>query len=173
MKALPRRFLLLGLCLSHSFALGEETLATAVEKALLKTVPLVSTSELARELKSKKTFALLDTRERGEFMVSHLPAAQWIGYRDFTLESVSKLPKTTPIIVYCSIGYRSERIGERLQAAGFRNVRNLHGGLFAWANERRPLTDAQSQPTKTVHGYDKKWGRLLLPHVEVATPAKN
>ena len=42
--------------------------------------------------------------------------------------------KKTPTIVYCTIGARSETIGEKLKKNGFTNVYNLYGGIFEWKN---------------------------------------
>ena len=105
---------------------------------------------------------LLDTRERAEYEVSHLPGAVWIGYEDFDPNRLpTGLDPATKIVTYCSVGYRSERIGEQLQAAGFTDVHNLRGSIFEWANAGYPVVDAQNQPTQNIHGYNKKWGRWV------------
>ena len=75
------------------------------------------------------------------------------------------MDKNTPIVVYCSVGYRSEKIGEKLRKAGYTNVTNLFGGLFTWANENRPLKNKADQPTRAVHGYGKAWSKYLSPEV--------
>jgi 3-mercaptopyruvate sulfurtransferase SseA len=62
--------------------------------------------------------------------------------------------------VYCSVGYRSARIVERLRAAGHSDVRNLRGSIFQWANEGRPVVRGDSTVHK-VHPFDATWGRLL------------
>ncbi len=76
------------------------------------------------------------------------------------LEALAKIPKSASIIVYCSIGYRSERVGEQLQEAGFTNVQNLYGGLFQWVNEEKPVFNAQGK-TQQVHAYSRSWGIWL------------
>lgn len=128
-------------------------------KALLetmykKTVPLVS----CKELKSMKNVVLLDTREKPEYDVSHLQNARWVGYKDFELSRVSDLPKDANIVLYCSVGYRSEKIGEKLQAAGFRNVHNLYGSIFEWINQGNTVYDSANRPTARVHAYSRTWG---------------
>lgn len=110
---------------------------------------------------SAPTAVLLDTRERNEFDVSHLADARWVGFKDFDLSRVDDLPKDAVIVTYCSVGYRSERIGEKLQKAGFQNVVNLKGGIFDWVNKGNSVVDGQGQPVKQVHGYDEKWGKWL------------
>lgn len=104
---------------------------------------------------------LLDTREREEYQVSHIQGAKWVGYETFDMEKLSELPKDQPIIVYCSIGARSQEIGRLLQKEGFEEVYNLYGGIFHWVNEGLPLFDPDSQPTHRIHTYDRKWGRWV------------
>ena len=61
---------------------------------------------------------LLDTRKKEEYEVSHLKNALWVGFKEFEVDSI--LPKienkSTEIVVYCSIGVRSENIGEKTDA---------------------------------------------------------
>mgnify|MGYP001806198400 FL=1 len=122
------------------------------------TVPTVSCKELKKE---QSQVVLLDTRTKREFEVSHLPEARWVGYEEFDLKKVENLPKNTPIVVYCTVGVRSERIGERLKAAGFQNVRNLYGSIFEWVNQENSVVDTQGKPTQKVHAYSRSWGIWL------------
>lgn len=104
---------------------------------------------------------LIDAREKEEFTVSHIPNAIFSGYKDFNTEALKDLSKSDPIVVYCSVGYRSERIGEKLQRMGFSNVYNLYGGIFEWKNTGNEVVDAEGLPTEKVHAYNKKWGQWL------------
>ena len=73
-----------------------------------------------------------------------------------------------PIVVYCSVGYRSSILARKLQDMGFTKVYNLEGSIFKWANEDRPLVQNQTTGYK-VHPYNAHWGRLLERkyHVDV------
>ena len=104
---------------------------------------------------------LLDTREKKEYEISHIPGAIWVGYDNFKLKRVKEIAKDAKIVTYCSVGYRSERIGEKLQKAGFTNVSNLKGSIFKWVNEGNPLEDKDGQATDKVHGFDKDWGKWV------------
>ena len=76
---------------------------------------------------------LLDAREEKEFKVSHLKNAICVGYDNFKLkETLEKLPedKNTKIVVYCSLGIRSETVAHKLIEAGYTNIYNLYGGIF-------------------------------------------
>tara|TARA_B100000768_G_C11171243_1_gene328804 strand:+ start:178 stop:360 length:183 start_codon:yes stop_codon:yes gene_type:complete len=43
--------------------------------------------------------------------------------------------KSDIIIVYCTIGYRSEKISEELKLKGYKYVYNLYGGIIQWVNK--------------------------------------
>ncbi|MEL7021907.1 MAG: rhodanese-like domain-containing protein, partial [Bacteroidota bacterium] len=133
-----------------------EDMATQMAKG---SVPDIST----QTLHTTSDVILLDTRERKEYNVSHIPRAIWVGYDDFNIKRVQKLnfPKDATIVTYCSVGYRSERIGEQLQKAGYSDVRNLKGSIFKWINEGYEVVDRKGNPTTEVHGYNEKWGKWV------------
>jgi rhodanese-related sulfurtransferase len=106
-------------------------------------------------------FQILDAREKEEFEVSHLPGAKWIGYDTFNLKNVAKLEKNQPVLIYCTVGARSQDIGKRLQDAGFNQVFNLYGGIIQWANDGKTLETA-GKPTQKVHTYTRAWGIWLI-----------
>lgn len=77
------------------------------------------------------------------------------------MSSVSNIPKNAQIIIYCSIGARSQTIAEKLIEAGYTNVQNLYGGIFHWANSGYPMVNDQSKSTGSVHGYSKEWAKWV------------
>jgi rhodanese-related sulfurtransferase len=112
-------------------------------------------------IKRQSDILILDARERSEYDVSHLPNAVFIGYNNFEKRVLDSIAKDRPIVVYCSIGYRSEKIGEKLQKQGFTKVYNLYGSIFEWVNQGNPVVDKNNQPTKKVHTYNKAWSRWI------------
>jgi rhodanese-related sulfurtransferase len=108
----------------------------------------------------KLNTVLLDTREKEEFDTSHIPNAIYAGYYDFSIEQFNALNKDTTIIVYCSVGYRSSKIAQKLIRAGFTDVRNLYGGIFMWVNQNHEIVKG-SIVTDTLHTYNKRWGRYI------------
>ena len=104
---------------------------------------------------------LLDVRTAAEFDVSRLAGATRVEPDAATVA----LPKNTPIVTYCSVGYRSAKFAQRLQEAGFTDVRNLEGSIFQWANEGRAI-----EPAGKVHPYNKKWGSLLNAPLRASVP---
>jgi rhodanese-related sulfurtransferase len=103
---------------------------------------------------------LLDARTEDEFAVSRLQSAARIDPYRPSLRPVQKFPKDTAIVVYSSAGYRGARVASWLARAGYSNVRNLSGGIFAWVNEGRPVFRGEA-PTAQVHPYNRLWGRLV------------
>ena len=145
-----------------SFTTSLAQVNSGAYRALLNTlykkdVPLVSCKKA-----SQMTDALfLDTRAYEEFKVSRIANARWVGYEAFSLDKVKDVAKNKPIVVYCSVGVRSEKVGRQLLEAGFTNVRNLYGSLFEWVNQDYPIVDAAGKPTRKVHAYSRAWGVWL------------
>lgn len=137
----------------------------SLKKLLKGSVPVISTGTLADSIRCEPDWLILDSRELVEFKISHLPNAKWVGYHDFSLCKVSDISRDAKIVVYCSIGVRSEKTAEKLVAAGFSSVWNLYGGIFAWANEQKVLVTYSQNKTLAVHGYNQKWATLLEHHV--------
>ncbi len=102
----------------------------------------------------------LDAREPEEYEVSHIEGALHVGFSHFDLQSVAHLPKDTPVIVYCTVGYRSEKIAAEMQENGFMAVSNLYGGIFEWVNGGYPVV-CNGAPTERVHAFDRIWGIWL------------
>lgn len=148
-------------------ALKGQGLYDLMLKGLYKeTVPTIKVDSL-KELMKKDTPILLDTRSAKEYSVSHIEDAKHIDYETFDKSMVADLPKDQPVVVYCSVGYRSERIGEQLLAMGFESVSNLYGGIFEWVNEGNSVVDPANTPTDSVHAYDKIWGLWLKKGTKV------
>ena len=126
----------------------------------------ITISAAAKKMDNENIF-FLDTREINEFNVSHINGAKSVGYDDFDISSVSGIEKSAEIIVYCSIGARSQSIAKKLSDAGYTNVKNLYGGLFHWANSGYPMVNDQGKDTAMIHGYSKEWGKWITNGVAV------
>jgi rhodanese-related sulfurtransferase len=98
----------------------------------------------------------LDARELEEYTVSHLPGAIHVGYDSFKVSALKGLAKDTPLVVYCSVGYRSEKIAEKLISMGYTDVHNLYGGIFLWKDSGNRVVDLRGE-TQRVHTYTEKW----------------
>ena len=115
---------------------------------------------------------ILDAREKEEYEVSHLKNAHHIGFKNFNLLALEQLTENSltdldmQIVVYCSIGVRSEIIGNKLMSHGYTNVYNLYGGIFEWVNKGGDVYQ-KGESTKKVHAYSKKWGPYLTKGIKV------
>jgi hypothetical protein len=83
------------------------------------------------------------------------------GFDHVDFQMLDTLPKDQPILVYCSIGFRSEKIARKLRKKGFKNVSNLYGSIFEWVNRGYPVVDSVGQPTPKIHTYNKSWGQWV------------
>ena len=149
--------------------LSQTTIDEVLNKYNDNSVPYINVDTLK---KNAQQALILDAREIEEFEVSHLQDAQHIGFKNFNYSMMDKLmvdslgDRETLIIVYCSIGIRSEIIGKKLISHGFTNVYNLYGGLFEWVNKGGNVF-CQGNITQKVHAYSKKWSRYLTKGFKV------
>ncbi|CAN5356090.1 hypothetical protein BH20BAC1_BH20BAC1_03090 [soil metagenome] len=126
--------------------------------------PAINVPEAAKNFGE---FVFFDAREKEEYNVSHIRNARYAGFNDFDLSNIADVNKHQPIVVYCSIGKRSEHITLKLKKAGYTNVQNLYGGIFEWVNEGHPVYNQFNNTTDSVHAYSRFWGRWLDRGVKV------
>lgn len=131
-----------------------------IEELIEHSVPVISCERLEQKVNTPNLY-LLDAREKKEYETSHLKDAVWVGYDTFSPERLTTVPKDGIVVVYCSVGYRSEKIGEQLKKMGYSRVYNLYGGIFEWTNRTYPLVNLQNEITTKVHAYNRDWGRWL------------
>jgi rhodanese-related sulfurtransferase len=130
---------------------------TLLSTLLSHTVNEISVQESVEKMDGT---VFLDARDLGEYEVSHIKGAKHVGYDNFDIGSVKSLPKDSKVIVYCSVGYRSEKVAEKLNAAGFLDVSNLYGGIFEWKNQDQKVYDSTGV-TESTHAYNLVWGVWL------------
>ena len=125
-------------------------------------VKQMTTQQLAdlRASHSGAQIVLLDARSADEFNVSHLRGAVRANTTRKALDALAAGDADRIVVTYCSVGYRSAKLADALQARGITNLYNLEGSLFRWANEGRPLYRGDA-PVDRVHPYDDEWGQLL------------
>ena len=139
---------------------SQDTLSELLSKFNTGKVPYISVEEL-RMYQLDDEVVILDAREPKEFKVSHIENAVYAGYDNFDISILRNIAKNKKIVVYCSVGIRSEKIADKIKNAGFKDVHNLYGGIFEWKNEEFPLVDINGEETEQVHVYSKRWGKWL------------
>ena len=124
------------------FGISQNSIREAIDKYNSNTVKYISVEELAALIEGNKEVKLLEARETSEYGISHLQDAIFVGYDNFEMTSIQdKIQPQDTLVVYCSIGVRSEQIGEKLKKAGYVNVYNLYGGMFEWFNKGYKVYD--------------------------------
>ena len=177
MLLLIRLFLLLVLTLGATPVAVSQTLSD-IETRLIERYPrvqVISPEELTVEIARAGDLLLLDVRTQAEFRVSHIEGAIRVDPQAST-KSVSALIKEqgSPalVILYCSVGYRSTRMANRLQKIlppdSDVQLYNLSGGVFLWHNQNRPLEDERGH-TEYMHPYDAAHESLLKRKAYIAT----
>ncbi|MDU8885156.1 rhodanese-like domain-containing protein [Yeosuana sp. MJ-SS3] len=145
--------------LTIPFAIAQESLSELLHMHNSNSVLYMSVQELAMP---KTDAVIIDSREVEEYNVSHIKNALPVGYDSFDLKTVTEniKDKNQLIVVYCSLGIRSERIAEQIQKSGYTNVYNLYGGIFEWKNADFPLYNLEGETNK-IHGFSKEWSKWL------------
>lgn len=97
----------------------------------------ITPTELKAMLDDETQVTLLDVREPYEHSICHLDGDVLVPLGSLA-RSVRQLDKSRPLVAYCHMGIRSRTAAEFLRQAGFAEVRNLKGGIDAWADEVDP-----------------------------------
>jgi rhodanese-related sulfurtransferase len=161
-----RAGLAVALCLSIAPAACTQDMRWSAVERMIESdypgVPRITTDSLAERLADSTAPrpVLLDARSAEEYAVSHLPGARRVDPDASSYPELDSLSTDRPVVVYCSVGYRSAKVTKQLREEGFTDVRNLKGSIFRWANEGRPVV-RDSVEVEAVHPYDATWGTLL------------
>lgn len=97
----------------------------------------IEARQLAEQLSQGREIHLLDVREPHELEISRLDGADLIPLGQLAAR-LSELDSADEMVVFCKSGTRSARAVELLASAGFRKMKNLKGGINAWAREVDP-----------------------------------
>ncbi|HET6451241.1 MAG TPA: ubiquitin-like small modifier protein 1 [Spirochaetia bacterium] len=89
------------------------------------------------ELAAGRDLVILDVRNPEEAQISRIDGSVLIPLGELP-ERVAELDTAAQIVVHCRMGGRSAKAVEFLRSVGFRKVRNLVGGINAWADEVDP-----------------------------------
>ena len=98
-------------------------------------IPQVSVEQLKAELDAGRKPFILDVREPHEYQIVNIGAPLIpLGQLPGRLNEIP-VDKDEEIIIHCRSGARSQKASLELKAAGFTNVKNLAGGILAWADK--------------------------------------
>jgi len=82
-------------------------------------------------------FQFIDVREPNEYQIASIPGAKLIPLGDVP-KRVGELDPATEVIVHCKMGGRSAKACDFLRQSGFKNVKNMLGGITAWSDKIDP-----------------------------------
>ena len=102
---------------------------------LVERIERVTAASLAEQLASSAPPRLIDVRTTREWNEGHVDGAANIPLSRLA-DRVDELPSDTPLVVYCSGGYRSAIASSLLRRAGLEQVTDLVGGLGAWESSQ-------------------------------------
>jgi adenylyltransferase/sulfurtransferase len=94
----------------------------------------ISAPELAARLQNGEKIRLVDVREPHEVEISSLPGEELFPLGQLAAR-LPELDSAQEMVLFCKTGSRSTRALELLVSAGFKKVKNLRGGINAWARE--------------------------------------
>src|ERR1022692_2207210 len=90
--------------------------------------------ELKEKIDRGDNFVLIDVREPHEYQICNIPGAKLIPLGQFP-KHVDEFDKEADIVIHCKSGMRSAKACAVLRQAGFQHVRNVVGGILAWADK--------------------------------------
>ena len=153
------------LILSSLLASAQSEIDQLLKEYNNRTVPYISVEQLYEK---KGEYLILDTRKKEEYAVSHIPGAIWVSEKvDESIYAFAKAKKDQPIVVYCSVGIRSEDFGENLKKKGFTNIKNLYGSIFAWKDAGYSVVNQNQQTTDSIHTFSRIWAPYLKTGIKV------
>lgn len=99
-------------------------------------IPQITVLELKQRLDAGENLMILDVREPFEYQIANI-GGTLIPMNEVP-QSLAEIDRDREIVVQCRSGGRSQRIAEYLAARGYPNVKNLAGGILAWADQIDP-----------------------------------
>ncbi len=100
-------------------------------------VPQIAPKELAERMRAGDDLVLLDVREPHEWEIARIAGARLVPLASLS-GALSELDASRDIVVHCKVGSRSARAVRQLQAAGFKRVWSLTGGIQQWSDDVDP-----------------------------------
>lgn len=94
----------------------------------------IEPNQVISRISSGEKIHLIDVREPHELKISNIDGADLIPLGSLASE-MHRLDSAEEIVLFCKSGSRSARALELLAGAGFRKIKNLRGGINAWADQ--------------------------------------
>lgn len=122
----------------HTLLLASAIMLSPASAAEKETPAPVKTEQAAKDIAAG--IQILDARTPDEWNEGYIKGAKLITYPDdFATKASKALDPEKPVLVYCRSGGRSAKAAQLLRDAGFKDVRDLAGGIVAWEKEGKPV----------------------------------
>jgi adenylyltransferase/sulfurtransferase len=93
--------------------------------------------ELKERLDRGEPIIVVDVREPQEYQINRIPGSKLIPLGELP-QRYEELDQNAALVMQCKSGVRSAKATGFLRSIGFRNVRNLQGGILAWIDQVDP-----------------------------------
>ncbi len=97
----------------------------------------IDVTEVKSKLDRGDEFSFVDVREPHEYQIARIPGAKLIPLGDLP-KHLNDLDPNAEIVAHCKSGGRSQKAVDLLKASGFKNARNMTGGITAWSDKVDP-----------------------------------
>jgi adenylyltransferase/sulfurtransferase len=111
---------------------GQEAPGPVSDHSLETTV-----EEVKRRLDRGEHLYIVDVRNPEEYQICRIPGSILVPLPQLA-QRIGELDREREMIVHCKSGMRSAKAQQFLRGQGFRNVKNLRGGILAWADKIDP-----------------------------------
>ncbi|HBW58658.1 MAG TPA: sulfurtransferase [Oscillatoriales bacterium UBA8482] len=98
---------------------------------------VIKTEDL-QTLRQQGNLVIIDVREPAEYASGHIPDAINIPLR-FLTKNLDKIPKDTPVILYCTTGYRTAMGVMALELLGYDNISGFPPSIQGWKAAGNPV----------------------------------
>jgi adenylyltransferase/sulfurtransferase len=114
----------------------EANLDSGQETTLKNGIPQMTVQELKQRRDLGEDLFVLDVREPYEYQIANIGGT--LIPQNEVPQRLAEIDRNREIVVQCRSGGRSQRIAEFLAQQGYTNVKNLAGGILAWADQIDP-----------------------------------
>jgi sulfur-carrier protein adenylyltransferase/sulfurtransferase len=97
----------------------------------------IEPAEVKQKIDRGDSFVLVDVREPHEYQICRIPTSRLIPLGELP-KRLNELDPGAEIVAHCKSGMRSAKAVDLLRQSGFRNVRNMKGGILAWSEKVDP-----------------------------------
>lgn len=118
----------------HEFCGVPQAAAATPEKEAAMNENEITVEELKKRMDRGDDIFILDVREPNEYQICRLEGSTLIPLGQLPAR-MHELDSAKEIIVHCKLGGRSAKACDALRQAGFRKVKNVVGGIDAWAQK--------------------------------------